>query len=224
MKKPALAFIMLFFVHWSFGQDNRILQADKGKLFITATKSNDNKLQVAIFNADWRLDYVEGNTPCHIAKAEGDSVSSIAKHRIGPSAENHHGNAQWTRSFYVDISGSTNVNEILQKVNSEYRNIMHLGDDYKLIKYALPDSAAEYYVHGYKGNNTAAVEVLYLWGAPLRDWSVGFTVSVHDREARKVLSSILCMSPNDTELEVRKIKVGQANLLSIMSYSALFCP
>jgi hypothetical protein len=101
---------------------------------------------------------------------------------------------------------------------------MHKDDDYNLINNFLPDSVAEYYVYGYKGNSSASLEVLYLWEAPLRDWSVGFAVSIHDRQAKMVLNSILCMGPNDTELKVEKIKVRQANLLAIMRNADMFCP
>lgn len=232
MKKQAIIFLVLLLHHLAFGQDYRILQKDKGKLFISTTRSGDSMLEVAIINADWRLDYVQKNFSYYNNKMKveyggpPEPLVSKSKHRfahIAMSAEEHHAK-QLTHTFYVDISNTTSVNGIFRLINEEYRTFTQMGDDnYKLIKNFLPDSAAEYYVDGYKGSNSAAIEIIYLWGAPLRGWSVGFAVSVHDREARKVLNSILCMGPDDTELEARKIKIRQSNLLAIMSYTDMFC-
>ena len=236
MKKFTLVVFILcaivFSPHRSFGQDDKILQVDKGKVYITATWSIDSVLQIVIVNANWRLDYVQKNTPYHIelveaADPQDSSAVPKSKHKTGhtATADDHHISEQLTRSFYVDISGITSVNGILRTINTEYRNIMQIeDDDYKLVKNFLPDTATEYYVDGYKGRSTAALEALYLWGAPLRDWSVGFAVSIHNREAKNVLSSILCMGPTDTELGVKKIKIRQADLLEKMSDSDMFCP
>lgn len=237
MKRFALVVFILgaivFSPHRSFGQDDKILQVDKGKVYITATWSIDSVLQIVIVNANWRLDYVQKNTPYHIelvelADPQDSTAASKSKHKNAhpaTAADGHHVSEQLTRSFYVDVSGITSVNGILRTINTEYRNIMQIeDDDYRLIKNFLPDTAAEYYVDGYKGKSTAALEALYLWGAPLRDWSVGFAVSIHNREAKNVLSSMLCMGPSDTELGVKKIKIRQADLLEKMSDSDMFCP
>jgi hypothetical protein len=217
----------------SYSQDDKILQVDKGKVFITATWSIDSVLQIVILNANWRLDYVQKNTPYHIElvelpDAQQDSTAPKSKHKTahtGTGTADNHVSEQLTRSFYVDVSSITSVNGIFRTINTEYRNIMQIDDDdYHLIKNMLPDTAAEYYVDGYKGRSTAALEALYLWGAPLRDWTVGFAVSIHNREAKNVLSSILCMNPTDSELGVKKIKLRQSNLLEKMSDSDMFCP
>jgi hypothetical protein len=234
MKKQAFIFLILLFHHLAFGQDYRILQKDKGKLFISTTRSGDSMLEIAIINADWRLDYVQKNCAYYYnnkMKVEYGSPSEPlayrSKHRmahIATSAEEHHAREPLTHTFYVDISDTISVNGIFRLINEQYLTVVQMGDDnFKLIKNFLPDSAAEYYVDGYKGSNSAAVEIMYLWGAPLRGWSVGCAVSVHNREARKVLNSILCMGPDDTELEARKIKLRQSNLLAIMSYTDMFC-
>jgi hypothetical protein len=233
MKKSTLILIILLSLYWSFGQDYRVLQKDKNKLFISTIRSGDSILQVAIIHADWRLDYVQKNFSRRTVKMEygdpQDSATLKPKHKIGhigiaASGDDHHGKEQMVHSFYVDMENSKSVNEIFKLINNEYRSVTQMDDDnYRLIKNFLPDSAAEYYVDAYKGSNTAAIEVIYLWGAPLRGWQVGFAVSVHDREARKVLNGMLCMGPNDTELGVRKIRIRQANLLEVMSYSDMFC-
>lgn len=229
MKKPALALIGILLLHWSCGQDYRILQADKGKVFVSATRSQDNILQIVIINADWRLDYEQKSEPCHpamLASADSSDLSAVIYKQktphISSSSDEHHSREKMAHSFYMDVSTNTNVNEIFRKLNVEYGSLMH-REDYQLVKHFLPDTTAEYTVHGYKGNNSAALEVQYLWGGPLREWSVGFSLSIHDREARKVLSSLLCMSPSDTELPARKIKIRQVNLLAIMTYAEMFC-
>jgi len=231
MKKGGLIFIVLLFLHRTFGQDYRLLQADKSKVFVSTTSSSDSVLKVAIINADWRLDYVKRTAPSHTDRSacigQHDSTLCKSKHKGGhimAAAENHHMVEPTTHSFYVSISGNTNVNSILNQINYEYRNTIPTAEaDYKLISELLPDTATEYYVDGYKGNNSASLEVMYLWGAPLKDWSIGFSVSIHDREARKVLSTITCMGPDETEFEVRKIRIRQSSLISIMSYKDMFC-
>jgi len=221
MKKGCLIFCVLLFLHRTVGQDYRLLQADKSKVFVSTSSSIDSVVKVAIINADWRLDYVKRMAPSHTDRAacsgQHDSIVCKSKHKIGhimAAAEYHHMAEPTTHSFYVSISGNTNVNGILNQINYEYRLIPEL----------LPDTATEYYVDGYKGNNSASLEVMYLWGAPLKDWSIGFSVSIHDREARKVLSTITCMGPDETEFEVRKIRIRQSSLMSIMSYKDMFCP
>jgi hypothetical protein len=189
-------------------------------------------VKVAIINADWRLDYVKRASPSHTDRVacteQHDSLVCKSKHKIGhimAAAEYHHMIEPTTHSFYVSISNNTNVNGILSQINYEYHIAIQTADaDYKLIPEFLPDTAAEYYVDGYKGNNSASLEVMYLWGAPFKDWSIGFSVSIHDREARKVLSTISCMGPEETEFEVRKIKIRQSSLLAVMSYKDMFCP
>jgi hypothetical protein len=97
------------------------------------------------------------------------------------------------------------------------------NNDNQLINHFLPDTSVEYCVHGYRGNTSATLELLYLWGAPVKDWSVGFTLSIRDREARKVLSSLQCMNQNDGEFLVRRVRIAQASLLSVMTYAEKFC-
>lgn len=224
MKRPVLIVIILLLLSRSFCQDYRILQADKAKLFVSTTHI-DNIIQVVIINADWRLDYVEKNA--NINPLTGYSavrdLGIVSQQKDYTSPTDHRGKDKLTRTFYIEISPATDVNAIFTKVNAEYRALAKSADDYNLIRNFLPDSAAEYCVHGYRGNSSAALEVLYLWGAPMRDWSVGFTLSVHDREARKVLGSLSCMPPTDTELPTRKIRIAQASILSIMSYVEMFC-
>ena len=223
MKKTALVFITLLLLHRCFCQDYRVLQADKSKIFVSTTKI-DNVLQVVIINADWRLDYINKGAPCHNAPVEFlASSDSTAIPRSRTSPIEHHSKEKLTYTFYLDISPGMDVNGIFKRINSEYRNVGHTDGDFRLICNFLPDSAVEYTVHGYRGNSSTALEVLYLWGAPMRDWSIGFTMSIHDREARKVLSSITCMNPNDAELSARKIRIPQASLLQIMSYVEMFC-
>ena len=232
MKKGCLIFCVLLFLHRTFGQDYRLLQADKSKVFVSTTSSSDSVVKVAIINADWRLDYVKRTAPSHTDRAacsgQHDSIVCKSKHKIGhirAVAEYHHMVEPSTHSFYVSISNTMSVNGIFNTINSEYRIVMQMNDDdYKLIRNFLPDTVTEYYVDGYQGNNSASLEVMYLWGAPLKDWSIGFSVSIHDREARKVLSTITCMGPDETEFEVRKIRIRQSNLISIMSYKDMFCP
>jgi hypothetical protein len=227
MKKGVIIFAILLLLHRSVGQDYRLLQADKSKLYISTSQSSDSVVLVAIINADWRLDYVKRAAPGHTEQPH-DSVVCRARHKAGRMmtvAESHHIAEPLTHSFYISVSDGTNVNAIINQVNYEYRNIMQKSDaEYKLIDRLLPDTAAEYYVDGYKGNKTASLEVMYLWGAPLRNWAFGFSISVHDREARKVLSTISCMGQDETELEVRKIRIRQASLISIMSYKDMLCP
>jgi len=231
MKKGCLIFCVLLFLHRTVGQDYRLLQADKTKVFVSTTSSSDSVVKVAIINADWRIDYVKRMAPSHTDRVsctgQHDSVVCKSKHKIGhimAAVEYHHMIEPTTHSFYVSISNNTNVNGILSQINYEYNIAIQTADaDYKLIPEFLPDTAAEYYVDGYKGNNSASLEVMYLWGAPFKDWSIGFSVSIHDREARKVLSTISCMGPEETELEVRKIKIRQSSLLSIMGYKDMFC-
>lgn len=229
MKRQVLVIVILLLLNRSFCQDYRILQADKGKLFVSTTKI-DNVLQVVIVNADWRLDYVQKGTLCHkttpefLASSDSTAVPRAKNTNLPSGSNEHHGKEKLAHTFYINISPGMDVNGIFNKVNDEYRDVARTDGDYNLIRNFLPDSSVEYSVHGYKGNSSASLEVLYLWGAPMRDWSVGFTFSVHDREARKVLSSISCMPPNDSELAARKIKIRQASLLSIMSYIDMFCP
>jgi len=230
MKKAALLLIVLLLLGRSWGQDYRILQKDKNKIFVSITRSSDSLVQIVAIHADWRLDYYEKNIPYRIRTVEYTEVPDSAsrpKHKyahIASLTDIHHSREQLTRSFYMDISAMPTVNEIFRSINNEYRNVMQIDDqDYSLIRNLLPDSAAEYYVDGYKGANTAALDVVYTWGAPMRDWSVAFALSIHDIEAKKVLSSILCMGPNETELTARKIRIRQANLLAVMSYSDMFC-
>ena len=233
MKRQAIVLLVMLLYHYSDGQDFRILQKDKGKLFISTVRSGDSLLQVAIINADWRLDYVQKNITSYTYTANADqdpedspdSVITKPKHRfgrIGIVADEHRYKEQLAHTFYIDMANTTSVNEIFRLINEGYRNVSQTDDDYSLIKNFLPDSATEYYVDAYKGTNNAGIEIMYLWGAPLRGWSIGFSITVHDREARRVLNSILCMGPNDTELEARKVKMRQANLLAIRSYSEIF--
>jgi hypothetical protein len=224
MKKTALVFITLLLLHRCFCQDYRVLQADKSKIFVSTTKI-DNVLQVVIINADWRLDYINKGAPSHSTPIEflaSSDSTAVPRTKTVPTAE-HHSKEKLAHTFYLNIPPGMDVNGIFKRINSEYRDIGRTDGDFKLIHDFLPDSTVEYTVHGYRGNSSAALEVLYLWGAPMRDWSIGFTLSIHDREARKVLSSIICMSPNDTELSARKIRIPQASLLQIMSYAEMFC-
>lgn len=227
MKKGLLIWAVFLFLHRTLGQDYRILQTDKNKIFVTTSKTSDSTLLVAIVNAYWRLDFVQKTCLYNVSSDFQDSaVCKTRRKLVHINTPYHHNNTNpFTHSFYTDISTNMSVNEVIMLVNNEYRNIMQIGDaDYKLIKNFLPDTAVEYYVDGYKGKNSATLEVMYLWGAPLKGWSTGFSISLHDREARKVLSSIMCMNENEGELEVRKIKIRQSSLLAVMSYANMFCP
>jgi hypothetical protein len=230
MKKGVIICGIFFLLHRSAAQDYRLLQADKSKLYISTARSSDSIVRVAIINADWRLDYVKRLAPSHTehpAASPHDSLACRAKHKLGriiAAAEYHHTGEPLTHSFYISISAGTNVNDIINQVNNEYRSVIQTTDaGYRLIDRLLPDTVAEYYVDGYKGDKSASLEVMYLWGAPLRDWALGFSLSIHDREARKVLSTISCMDQDQTEFEVRKIRVRQASLISIMSYKDMLC-
>ena len=232
MKKGVIVFGVFLLLNRAVGQDYRLLQADKNKLFISTARSSDSVVRVAIINADWRLDYVKRTAPSHTehspAGTPQDSLACRAKHRVGhiiTATLYHHMAEPLTHSFYISVSSNTNVNDIINQVNHEYRNIIQTDDaEYRLIDRLLPDTAAEYYVDGYQGNKSASLEVMYLWGAPLRDWALGFSLSIHDREARKVLGSISCMSKDESEFEVRKIRIRQSSLISIMSYKDMLCP
>ena len=231
MKKGCLIFCVLLFLQKTVGQDYRVLQADKSKVFVSTTSYSDSLVKVAIINADWRLDYVQRTAPSHAdipaCATAHDSTASRSKHKMGrvmAAAEYHHVTEPLTHSFYISIPGTASINGIFDIINREYSIVDQSGGGFPLIRHFLPDTAAEYYVDGYKGNNSASLEVMYLWGAPLRDWTLGFSLSIRDREARKVLSTITCMGPDETEFEVRKIRIRQSSLLSIMSYKDMFCP
>ena len=143
MKRLVLILLILLFYHYSDGQDFRILQKDKGKLFISTMRSGDSLLEVAIINADWRLDYVQKNITSYVASVDQDpedspdSVISKPKHRygrIGIVADEHRYKEQLAHTFYIDMANTTSVNEIFRLINEGYRNVSQTDDDYSLIK------------------------------------------------------------------------------------------
>lgn len=182
------------------------------KVDVKVSLIQDSMLSVFVEGFEWKIEYIDKN------RKDCSRVFKSANTRRFLQKDAR----EEVLAMSIDLANTGSLNGLLRLIGREFDD--RIGNDtFQLLKKYLPDTGLVFHICGYRGRNTAALEALYLWDAPVRSWQIGVLVSIRNASARILMDDIPCLGGIQLDIDNMKTRVKQNELLARLLDPEIYC-